>query len=127
MAITNLVIGSRQNLTVGDNVCSQVNGGSGVGSLVFLGDAPADRTAVDSLLAGHGSENLATLKVSKDYSRWDVYVTPTANIDNDAVRDAAMAAGADGAWKATDGSDYLALVWEVSTGFRPKGTVITVR
>lgn len=127
MAITNLVIGAKRSLTVAADACSQVNGGEGVGSLVFLADAPADRTAVDSLLAGHGSANLATLKVSKDYSAWNAYVTPTADIADADVKAAAVAAGADGAWRATDGSDYLALVWRIDTGFRPAGMMIIVR
>ena len=127
MAITNLVIGARRNLTVASDACSQVNSGSGVGSLVFLADAPADRTAVDSLLAGHSSENLAALRVSKDYPAWNAYVTPTANIVDVDVKAAAVAAGADGAWRTTDGDDYLALVWRISTGFRPAGLCVLVR
>ena len=127
MAITNLVIGSRRNLTVGATVCSQVNGGDGVGSLVFLADAPADRTAVDSLLAGHGSANLATLKVSKDYPAWNAYVTQTADIADADVKAAAVAAGADGAWRTTGDGDYLALVWRISTGFRPNGMKVILR
>lgn len=127
MAITNLVIGAKRSFTVAADACSQINGGEGVGSLVFLADAPTDRTAVDSLLAGHGSANLATLKVSKDYSAWNAYVTPTADIVDADVKAAAVAAGADGAWRATDGSDYLALVWRIDTGFRPAGMMIIVR
>ena len=127
MAITNLVIGARRNLTVASDACSQVNDGAGVGSLVFLADAPVARTAVDSLLAGHGPANLAMLKVSKDYPAWNAYVTPTANIVDVDVKAAAVAAGADGAWRATDGDDYLALVWRISTGFRPIGMVVILR
>lgn len=127
MAITNLVIGSKSSLTVAANACAMLNGGAGVGSLVFLKNAPADRTAVDSLLAGHGSSNLATLKVSKDYPQWNAYVTPTAEIADTAVKAAAVAAGADGAWRSTDGGDWLALVWRISTGFRPNGIAVIVR
>ena len=126
-AITNLVIGARRTLKVAADACSQVNGGAGVGSLVFLCDAPIDRTVVDSLLAGHGSANLASLKVSKDYPAWNAYVTSTADIPDADVKAAAVAAGADGAWRATDGSDYLALVWRISTGFKPAGLCILVR
>ena len=127
MAITNLVIGSKSSLTVAANACAMLNGGAGVGSLVFLKNAPADRTAVDSLLAGHGSSNLATLKVSKDYPQWNAYVTPTAEIADTAIKAAAVAAGADGAWRSTDGGDWLALVWRISTGFRPNGMAVIVR
>ena len=127
MAITNLVIGSKSSLTVAANACAMLNGGAGVGSLVFLKNAPADRTAVDSLLAGHGSSNLATLKVSKDYPQWNAYVTPTAEIADTAVKAAAVAAGADGAWRVTGGDDNLALVWFVSTGFRPSGMTVIIR
>ena len=127
MAITNLVLGAKRNIAVAANACSQVNGGAGVGSLVFLADAPADRTAVDSLLAGHGLANLATLKASKDYSAWDAYVTPTADIADADVKAAAVAAGADGAWRATGGGDYLALVWRVATGFVPDVFCVTIR
>ena len=126
-AITNLVIGSKRSLTVAADACSQVNGGSGVGSLVFLADAPNDRTAVDSLLAGHGPANLATLKVSKAYSAWNTYVTTTDEIADADVKAAAVAAGADGAWRATGDGDYLALVWRISTGFRPAGLSVFVR
>ncbi len=127
MAITNLVIGSRRNLTVAADACSQVNGGAGVGSLVFLRNAPADRTAVDSLLAGHGPANLATLKVSKDFPDWNAYVTPITEIADADVKAAAIASGANGAWRATGSDDYLALVWRVSTGFTPSGFCIIFR
>ena len=127
MAMTNLVIGSWWNLTVGDDVCKGVNGGEGIGSLVFLRYAPTDRTVVDALLAGHGSGNLATLKVSKDYYEWDAYVTPVSEIVDADVKAAAIDAGADGAWRKTGGEDYLALVWRISTGFRPKGTAVIFR
>lgn len=127
MAITNLVIGAKRSLTVATDACSQVNGGTGVGSLVFLADAPTDRTAVDSLLAGHGSSNLASLTVSMHYPAWNAYVTPAADIADADVKAAAVAAGADGAWRATDDSDYLALVWRISTGFKPAGLCIVVR
>ena len=127
MAITNLVIGSRRNLTVAADASLQINGGAGVGSLVFLGNAPADRTAVDSLLAGHGPANLATFKVSKDYSEWNAYVTPTDEIADADVKAAAVAAGADGAWRTTGDGDYLALVWRISTGFCPSGIRIIFR
>ena len=127
MAITNLVIGAKRSLTVAADACSQVNDGTGVGSLVFLADAPADRTAVDSLLAGHGSANLASLTVSKDYPAWNAYVSKTADIADADVKAAVLAVGADGAWRATDDSDYLALVWRISTGFKPAGLCIVVR
>ena len=127
MAITNLVIGAKRSLTVATDACSQVNGGTGVGSLVFLADAPTDRTAVDSLLAGHGSSNLAALKVSMHYPAWNAYVTPAADIADADVKAAAVAAGADGAWRETEGGDYLALVWRISTGFKPAGLCIVVR
>ena len=127
MAITNLVIGARQHLTVAADACSEVNGGAGVGSLMFLAGAPADRTAVDALLAGHGPSNLATLKVSRYHANWDAYVTPTAQISDSGVKAAAEAAGADGAWRATNGGKYLALVWRVFTGLRPGGFRMIVR
>ena len=127
MAITNLVVGAWRTLTVATNACSNVNGGAGVGSLVFLGHAPEDRTAVDSLLAGHGPANLAALKVSMHYSEWNAYVTPVDEIADAGVKAAAIAAGADGAWRKTGNGDYLALVWRVSTGFRPAGLMLMLR
>ena len=126
MAITNLVLGSRYSLAVAADACQGINGGAGVGTLVFLGNAPADRTAVDSLLAGHGPENLATLKVSKDFPGWNAYVTPVDAIDDDDVKAAAVDAGAVGAWR-LDSGDYCALVWRISTGFRSYGTAVIIR
>jgi len=54
-------------------------------------------------------------------------VTPTAQISDSGVKAAAEAAGADGAWRATNGGKYLALVWRVFTGLRPGGFRMIVR